>query len=146
MPLDLLFFFFFIYTRIICDQRTTLLCEWWLLVTSHYPVKFSSSRLHGNKNITKLICHVYWPNRKNMWSKAYVALWLGMWLLIISHRSVNFDSDRSRESEFETFSICHVTLCDHAINRLSDLMDNKHALEPTTLSSFAAIGLQKVEI
>ena len=144
MPLDLLFFFY-LYTNHLWSKNQ-LLCEWWLLLTSDYPVKFSSSRLHGNKNITKLICHVYRSNRKNMWSKAYVALWLGMWLLIISHHSVNFDSDRSRESEFETFSICHVTLCDHAINRLSDLMDNKHALEPTTLSIFAAIGLQKVEI
>ena len=64
----------------------------------------------------------------------------------ISPPSVMFDSDRSRESEFITFIICHVTLCDHMINRLCDLMDNKPALEPTTLSSLGAIDLAKVEI
>ena len=63
------------------------------------------------------------------WSKECLALWLDMWLLIISHRSIKFDSDRSRESEFKAFSICHVTLCDHVINRLCDLMDNKPVLK-----------------
>ena len=81
-----------------------------------------------------------------MWSKEYVVLWLDMWLLIISHPSVKFDSDRSHENELKIFFICHVTLCDHVINRLCDLMDNKSALEPTTLSSFVAIGLAQVEI
>ena len=38
---------------------------------------------------------------------------------------VKFDSDRSREREFITFFICHVTLYDHVINRLRDLMDNR---------------------
>ena len=104
--------------------------EWWLLITSHHPVNFSSNRPHGSKDITKFICHV---NSRNHVIEGNVALWLDMWLLIISHPSVKFDSDRSRESEFKTFFICHVTLCDHVINRLCDLMDNNPALEPTTV-------------
>ena len=39
-----------------------------------------------------------------------------------------------------------MTLCDHVIKRLCDVMDNKPALEPATLSSFLAIVLAKVEI
>ena len=39
-----------------------------------------------------------------------------------------------------------MTLCDHVINRLCDFVDNKPALEPTTLSSFLAIVLAEVEI
>ena len=39
-----------------------------------------------------------------------------------------------------------MTLCDHVINRLCDFVDNKLALEPTTLSSFLAIVLVEVEI
>ena len=50
-----------------------------------------------------------------------------------NHSSVKFDSDRSRESEFKTFLIRHVTLCDHVMNRLCDLMDNEPTLEPITL-------------
>ena len=65
-----------------------------------------------------------------------MALRLDIWLLIISHPSATFDSDRSRESEFITFFICHVTLYDHVINRLCDLIDNRPPLEPTTLASF----------
>ena len=80
------------------------------------------------------------------WSKEYVALWLDVWLLIISHPSVKFDKNKSREGEFKTFFIYHVTLYDHVINRLCELMDNKPALEPTTLPSLVAIGLAEVEI
>ena len=40
----------------------------------------------------------------------------------------------------------HVTSCDHVINRLCDLIDNKLALEPTTLSNLVVIGLAEVEI
>ena len=39
-----------------------------------------------------------------------------------------------------------MTLCDHVINRLCDFVDNKPALERTTLSSLLAIGLAEVEI
>ena len=39
-----------------------------------------------------------------------------------------------------------MTLCDHVINRLCDFVDNKPALEPTTLSIFLAIVLAEVEI
>ena len=67
-------------------------------------------------------------SRETTGSKEYVALLLDMWLLIISHTSVKFYSDRSPESKFKTFFICHVTLCDHVINRLCGLMDNKSAL------------------
>ena len=56
------------------------------------------------------------------------------------------DSDRSRENEFITFFICHVTLYDHVINRLCDLIDNRAVLEPTTLSSLLAIGPAEVAI
>ena len=80
------------------------------------------------------------------WSKEYMAVLLEKWLLIISHPSIKFYSNESRESKFKTFFICHVTLCDHVINRLCDLMDNKSALEPTTLSSLVAIGLAELEI
>ena len=37
-------------------------------------------------------------------------------------------------------------LSDHVINRLCDFLDNRPALEPTTLSSLLAIGLPEVEI
>ena len=37
-----------------------------------------------------------------------------------------------------------MTLCDHVINRLCDLVDNKSALEPTTMSSFLATVLVEV--
>ena len=50
-----------------------------------------------------------------------------------------FDSHRSCENEF-------MTLFDHMINRLCEFVDNKPALEPTTLSSLVAIGLAQVEI
>ena len=93
--------------------------------------------------VNLLICHM---NSRNMWSKEYVALWLDIWLLIISHPSIKFDRDRSRESEFKIFLISLVTLCDHIINRLSDLMDNNLTLKPTTLPSLVAIGLADVEI
>ena len=70
-----------------------------------------------------------------------------MWLLIISHPSVKFDSHGSRENEFITFFICYMALCDHVIDRLRDFVDNRPALEPTTLlSSLVAIRLAEVEI
>ena len=45
------------------------LWEWWLLITSHHPVKFSNNRPRGNKDITKLIYHVNSCNHviKGMW-------------------------------------------------------------------------------
>ena len=101
--------------------------------TSHPPVKFSSNRHRGSKDIKSSF--VTWTH-VTKWSKEYVALRLDIWLLIISHPSAKFDSDRSRESEFITFFICHVTLYDHVINRLCDLIDNWPPLEPTTLASF----------
>ena len=85
-------------------------------------------------------------NSRNHVIKGICDFVVGHVLLIVSHTSVKFDSDRSRESEFKTFFICHLTLCDHLINRLCDLMDNKVALEPTTLPSLVAIGLGEVEI
>ena len=75
-----------------------------------------------------------------------MALWLDMWLLTIRHPSLKIDSDRSRENEFKKFFICYGILCDEVINNLLDLMDNKPAFEPTTLSSLVAIGLVEVEI
>ena len=39
-----------------------------------------------------------------------------------------------------------MTLCDHVINRLFDFVDNKPALETTTLSSLLATVLAEVEI
>ena len=67
-------------------------------------------------------------------------------LLIIRHPSVKFDSHRSHQNEFIMFLICYMTLCDHVINRLCDFVDNKPALETTTLSHFLAIVLAEVEI
>ena len=52
----------------------------------------------------------------------------------------------SRENEFMTFLICYMTLCDHVIISLYDFVDNRPAVEPTTLSSLVAIGLAEVEI
>ena len=40
-----------------------LLCEWWLLTTSHHPVKFSSNKPRGSKNITKFICYMNSRNK-----------------------------------------------------------------------------------
>ena len=60
--------------------------------------------------------------------------------------SIKFDSHRSCEKEFIAFLICYTTLCDHVINRLCDFVDNRPALEPTTLSSLVVIGLGEVEI
>ena len=80
---------------------------------------------------TKFICHV---NSRNHVIE-------GICGFVVGH-----NSDRSPESEFKTFFICHVTLCDHVINRSCDLIDNKRALEPTTLSSLIVIGLAEVEI
>ena len=37
-----------------------------------------------------------------------------------------------------------MTLYDHVINRLYDFVDNKPALEPTTLSNFLAIAFAEV--
>ena len=39
-----------------------------------------------------------------------------------------------------------MTLFDHMIIRLYDFVDNRPALEPTTLSSLVAMGLAEVEI
>ena len=39
-----------------------------------------------------------------------------------------------------------MNLCDHVVNRLCDFVDNKPALEPTTLSSLVGTGLAEVEI
>ena len=39
-----------------------------------------------------------------------------------------------------------MTLYDHVINRLCDFVDNKPALESTTLSSFLDIVLAEVEV
>ena len=66
--------------------------------------------------------------------------------LIISHPSVKFESDRSRESKFITIFICHVTLYDHVINRLCNLIDDRLALTPSTLSNLVTIGPAEVEI
>ena len=72
---------------------------------------------------------------------------LDMWLLIISHPSVKFDSYGSRENEFIMFLfVSFDNVCDHVINRLWDIVDNKPALEPTTLSSLVAIGLAENEM
>ena len=71
-------------------------------------------------------------------SEGYVTLLLDMWLLIISHPSVKFDSHRSRENDVLSCFIFYVTWC--------DFVDNKPALERTTLSSLLAIGLAEVEI
>ena len=60
---------------------------------------------------------------------------LDMWLLIISQVKLNLSR----------FSFV-IWLCDHLINRLCDFVDNKPALEPTTLSSFLAIVIVEVEI
>ena len=51
-----------------------------------------------------------------------------MWLLIISHPSVKFDSHKSRENEFITFFVCYITLWDHVINRLRDIVDNRASI------------------
>ena len=64
----------------------------------------------------------------------------------MNHPSVKFDGHRSREKEFITFLICYMTLCDHVINRLRDFVDNRPALELTTISSLVAIGLTEVKI
>ena len=84
----------------------------------------------------KFICNVTSHNR----------MLLDMWLLIISHSSVKFDGHRLREKEFIALLICYMNLCDHVINRLCDSVDNKPALEPTTLSSLVGTGLAEVEI
>ena len=39
-----------------------------------------------------------------------------------------------------------VSLCDHVINRLCDLVDNRLALEPTTLSGLVIMCLAEVKI
>ena len=75
-----------------------------------------------------------------------MTLLLDMLLLIISYPSVKFDSHGSCENEFITFFVCCMTLCDHVINMLCDFVDNRPALEPTTLSSLVAIGLAEVVI
>ena len=75
-----------------------------------------------------------------------MTLLLDMSLLIISHRLSSLIATAHVENEFITFFICYMTLCDHVINRLCDFVDNKLALEPTTLSSFLAIVLAEVEI
>ena len=62
------------------------------------------------------------------------------------HVTVKFDSHGSRKKEFVTLFVCYMTLCDYVINRLCDFVDNKPALEPTTLSALVAIGIAKVEI
>ena len=60
--------------------------------------------------------------------------------------SVKFDSHGSRENEFIKFFVCYMTLSDHVINSLCDFVDNRPALEPTTLSSLVAIGLAEVNV
>ena len=39
-----------------------------------------------------------------------------------------------------------MTLFDHTINKLCDFVDNRPALEPTTLLSLVAMSLAEVEI
>ena len=39
-----------------------------------------------------------------------------------------------------------MALCDHVFKRLRDFVDNKLALEPTTLSSFLALTIVLVEV
>ena len=51
---------------------------------------------------------------------------------------IKFDSHGFRENEFIAFVICYIALCDHVINSLCNFVDNKHPLEPTTLSSLVA--------
>ena len=116
------------------------LCGWWVLITSHHPVKFSSNRTYVNKYLTKFIYQVT--------SRNYLIE--GMCDFVFWHAtpnyklSVNFDNHRSRESKFITFFIWLVTLYDHVINRLCDFVDNRPVLEPTTLASLAVIGPAKV--
>ena len=76
----------------------------------------------------------------------YMICDLDMWLLIISHPSVKFDSYGSRENDFITFPVCYMTLCHYVINSSWDVVDNKPALEPTTLSSLVAVGLTEVQM
>ena len=80
-----------------------------------------------------------------MQSKKYVDLWLDMWLLFISQPSVTFDSGWFRESESIKFFIFYMTLYDHFINRLCDLMTNRPALKPKTLASLLAMVSRKLK-
>ena len=91
------------------------------------------------------VSFVMW-SQVTTWLKGYVTLWLDMWLLIISHPSVDFYSQRLRESEFITFFKCHMTLCEHVIKRLSDVVNNRPAIKPTTLSSLIVTGLAEGQI
>ena len=91
----------------------------------------------------KFICHV--TSRDSMVR--------GICDFVVRHGTPNHkppfsqvDTHRSREHEFKTFFICYMTSCDYVINRLCDFVDNKPALEPTTLSSFLAVALAEVEI
>ena len=91
----------------------------------------------------KLVCHV--TSRNHM---VRGICDFGFRYMSPNHKppfSVKFDSHRSRENEFITFFVCYMTLCDHVVNRFCDFVDNKPALEPTTLSSLVAIGLAEVE-
>ena len=62
------------------------------------------------------------------------------------HVSVIFNSHRLRENDFIAFFICFMTLCSHVIDWVCDFVDNRLALEPTTLSSLVVIPLAEIEI
>ena len=112
-------------------------------MTSYHPVKLSSNRPRGSKDIMKFICHV---NSRNYVIEGICSFVVGHMTPNLSHPSVKFNSNMSRESELITFFICHVTLYDHVINRLSDFMDNRPTLEPLTLSSLVAIGPEEAQL
>ena len=86
-----------------------------------------------------------WPH-VTAWSEGYVTLLLNMWLLIICHLLSSLIATGHVKKNLIAFLICYTTLCDHVINRLCDFVDNRPALEPTTLSSLVVIGLGEVEI
>ena len=100
----------------------------------------------------KIICHVTSRNRMVRGICDFV-----VWHVTPNYKSpfcqvlylstLPMFSHKSREKEFMAFLICYMILCDHVILfDLCDFVDNKPALDPTTLSGLVAIGPAEVKI
>ena len=140
----------------------TLLLDMWLLIISHPSVNFDCRRslekeftaflicymtlsvcnfqsmkrpVELNSLLLKFFCYITWlvisPGQTRHWTTCKRGLYVKSYCF--------FETIAQR---FKNYKL----LCDHMINRLCDFVDNRPALEPTTLSSLIAIGLVEVKI
>ena len=87
---------------------------WWLLITSHHPVKSSSNRLRGSKDVTIFICHV---NSRNHVIQKICSFLVGhMTLNHKQHFCQVWQQQVKRKWIYNIFHLCDLILpCDQQV-------------------------------